>query len=326
MYEDETSQSRDDLDGIVPGLSGTALGRHLFGAMEADRLRRSVEGKPPGPHPEPERLLALRAGELRPEEEEPLLAHLGECEDCTGMVAFFAAAGNPEPVEAEELEATWSRLPGRLTREPEPILEARRTSRPPMGSRWRAMGRRWAESLAGGAGSWRLGAELVGIAALVVVVGLWRSDRVQLAQLTTPQANVAVYELADITYRGMTRGATSLSETLGAGAARGASDGSTVRDPEHANTRRIELEPGEELFTLALDVEADHPRYRIRLLDSTGAERWVDDRLKVDDYGIALVGLHRRFLEDGRFTLEVMAGREGREAKRWVFPIEIIAP
>lgn len=328
MHEEDTFKNRNDLDGIVPGLSGEALGGHLRRVMETERLRRPVEEvEPLGPHPDPERLLALRAGELRAEDQEPLLAHLGDCPDCTGLMAFFAAAAGPETADDEVRDAAWSRLPGRLTQEPEPILEARRE---PAWAHWRETLRQWVASLGFDGGGFRLGAELAGVAAFGLVVGLWQNDHARLERLATPQANVPLFELADTNYRGITRGVTTGE---GSGPREGAAPaapwpggpGAAPSQEQRAAPHRIELGPGEDLFTLALDLEADFPRYRIRLLDAMGEERWRDEPLQVDDYGIALVGLHQSFVGSGRFTVEVVT-EGGREAKRWVFPIEIVAP
>ncbi len=89
----------------------------------ADKARRGLDD-----HPTPEELVAYRAGELTPPDDERIQDHLALCPDCSQLLLDLKEFENGKPEEAglsdAQVEAAWRRLRPRL--EERKILTSRR--------------------------------------------------------------------------------------------------------------------------------------------------------------------------------------------------------
>lgn len=157
--------------------------------------RRSHEG-----HPTAEELVAYRAGELSPEEDDRIKEHLTQCHDCARLLLDLAEFEElpppPEeigPVDARA-EASWQRLRSRLREEegeaeaPPPMILPRRTRVPV----WQKPALPWALA--------------AGLALCVMGLG-WRAATLQkqVGDLSGPRVDVPILDLypeSELTTRG----------------------------------------------------------------------------------------------------------------------------
>ena len=282
---------------VVPGVNERAFGQHL---------RRVMSDEAVGDHPAPETLVAFWEHTLSSRDEERILAHLGRCTDCGDFLSFQAEAGREGACDPGEVAAAWERTRQALdTSEPIPILE--RVRRLADSAIVRPL-----RSLLVGDGSprpWRLAVELAGLVLLVGVSMAWLDSRSLVDELSAPETMVAIYsaETAEsVVRRGP--GDTPLTSPLASGF-----DG-WFRIPDHVSQQSIPL---------SMRLPAADSTYSVRLLDADGALHWRSDELSSDGLGVAMLRLHRRFLDSGPYTLEV-ALQETGETQR--FLLELVTP
>ena len=149
--------------------------------------RRSGEN-----HPAPEELVAYRAGDLTPEEDDRIQEHLTQCRDCARLLLDLAEFEELTPPPEElgpvdiRAEASWQRLRSRIKEEDEPeeepSLVLQHRPRPPV-PLWRNPVVPWA------------------LAAGLTVCVLWLGLRMgslqsEIARISSPRLNVSFEDLA----------------------------------------------------------------------------------------------------------------------------------
>ena len=98
--------------------------------LSKNRLRALAARRRSGEnHPAPDELVAYRAGDLTPEEDDRIKEHLTQCRDCARLLLdlaeFEQLTTPPEelgPVDVRS-EASWQRLRSRLREGDEPAME-----------------------------------------------------------------------------------------------------------------------------------------------------------------------------------------------------------
>jgi hypothetical protein len=251
--------------------------------------RRSGEG-----HPTAEELVAYRAGDLTPEEDDRIQEHLTQCRDCARLLLDLAEFEElpppPEelgPVDARA-EASWQRLRSRLREEegeeeaeaPPPALLLPRRTREPL---WRSPALPWALA--------------AGLALCVVGLG-WRSDNLarQVGELSKPQSVRAVTLESE---EEATRG--------------GGDEGIPVRAGEGV---------AYDLLLSSNPAAPTYPLYKVEIVPASGDGQRISTGQQPADDGVLRVVL-RSAPEPGAYFFEV-SGIEGeRETRVGRYPFTI---
>ncbi|HEX4953395.1 MAG TPA: zf-HC2 domain-containing protein [Thermoanaerobaculia bacterium] len=235
-------------------------------------------------HPEPAELVAFLDGALPAARLAEVEEHLTVCPECAAATLDLAEVGE-EPPSEREVALAWRGLRGRLADEGlvEPvarpgILKPRppeAPSGPPASTSVRRRPAPWVGSLAA--------------SLLVAVVGLggWLlRERRAVEELSRPQVNAPVFDL--------------LAGTLRA---------------EGEEPPTLELEPGQERFTLLLAVPRLDPRegWRLELVDAAGRGLFSGTEARPDAYGSFTLTLAARRLADGEYRLRLWGRGAGGE-------------
>lgn len=178
-----------------------------------ESLRAMTARQHAGEHPAPDELVAYRAGELTPDEDDRIQEHLTQCRECARLLLDLAEFEQlplpPEevgPVDAR-VEASWQRLRARLKEEGEEEPEARTVEpeepeeeaaavAPVRELRPRARVPVWQKPVV----PWLLAAVLG-----LFVVGLWQRTgdlQQRVDQLSAPRLNISFEDLLTETTRG----------------------------------------------------------------------------------------------------------------------------
>ncbi|HEX5718776.1 MAG TPA: zf-HC2 domain-containing protein [Thermoanaerobaculia bacterium] len=223
-------------------------------------------------HPEPEELLAYRAGELPAPERARVEDHVVACPHCLELLLDLGRLSDPgfvgeHGITAAEKAAGWQAVQARLAPETAPHEAPRR---------------RRAVFFASPRPAWALAAAL-----LVAVVGLSLRTRQlerSVEDLSRPQVNAPVVDL------------------FPASELRGGEGEAAV----------VELAPASRFFTLILSPKgsSDYAGYRLEILDSGGRAVWSAEGLEKDRHGSFTLILARSFLAPGDYRLRLY-GLEG---------------
>lgn len=266
-------------------------------------------------HPTPDVLLAFRSDELDREMSDEVLRHIGVCHECSDQLLFYAAATEDasRPSEREIAQVLGAMgIDSRAAAVADPtvaaaaadgaIPAAETPSGPTLSERLGA----WTHSIGTAlrrfvapdprTHAWnplRLGAELAGAAALLVLGFQVHDANSTIAAMASPQANVMVQELDANRYRG--------AETTSDGFA--------------------ELGADDHFFTLVLAVEPELGTYEVSISDrGTGRELWHHPDLVVDRHGIATLGLSPHFFDTDALSIRVLAPESDTA---WTFAVDL---
>jgi len=228
-----------------------------------------------GTHLSAAELVAYRSEELEPDQEQRLLGHLLECRECLDRLLLIPDpsaepdAGASRRIADFELYAARRAIQARI--------RAERVER------------------------WRIPATIAAsllVAALGVSTSIAVGNGKRVAELSQPQLNVPIHELAP---DGARRGPHSVA--------------GTIEVPAHAAS-----------FTLILqtDPREAYSDYRVEILDSDEQEVWSGRGLEIERRGTGTLGLSRHFLPAGHYQVRLygLLG-EAPEEKIGEYPVEI---
>jgi hypothetical protein len=230
-----------------------------------EERRRSL-----GDHPDPRRLLAYRAGELPPEEEEGMREHLSLCDDCLDLLLLHPdSRGGEADVGALDFEThrAWREMRARIREHELRAQLARRTR--------------------------SLRFLQVAAAVLLLAPGLvWLKARDGAFTHFEPVANAAIFDV-------------QRSQVRGFDVERPGLPAPPARRPSQETATPIAVPQGTAAFTLVFWLDASgFDDYEIVLRDRGGEEIWRSRELKVD-LGTATLGLSRRFMDAGEYRVEI---------------------
>lgn len=248
-------------------------------------LGEAVLGEP-ADHPTREKLIAYCQGELSPEENEAIEAHLAWCrEDADFVLAFREVSGmdSSEEESEEELDAAWSDFMERQG----PAPAAPRPPASPLEVRARGTGRRFRMPLA-------LAASL--LVAAVSTAG-WIAS---LARSGRPPVALANGQIVDL-------GATDEERAAG------------------TEIKEITLQQDEASLTVILHPTRDLTAgdYSAALLTRDGRELW-QDAVRPAELDTFHVTFPRESLPAGEYVLELRKGSEGHAEVVDRFPLRIL--
>lgn len=243
-------------------------------------------------HPDLDRWIAYRAGDLVDDEQSVLQDHLAACSDCTRLILDLESFAGSTSADRQQAGAGFSEIEkAAVWRMLRPQVAANEDQRPTR-QRWQMPATLAASLLlaAFGLGLWLQQQELTGL-------------RQQIAELSKPQANLPIYDLVpDVTVRGES------------------APGGT---PE---LNSLTLPRGVASYALILNrTEIGEPgKYRAEILAEGEPVLTIED-LESDELGIFTLRLPPvDALAEGDYVLRLYGLEDGREAALEDYPLRLI--